>query len=359
MQLANTSARCLRSFAASIAWLELFALLAIHTISSASYSEKIYSLFIAVIIQCLAVFVAACSHSGLLLSIVIHTIVTVGAIYVDFTADFTALDSAQDLKLPMLITLSFLSFVYSILAVTILYSLPKKKATESSTSYPVVAKSNNVKSPLLQSETKEDLGRSLMADDDYSTDVSEIIVNSPGAILCLPIRVSCCLTFMTLLLPLGLVLSSFRACYQRCKKGKASEILHLPSKIDKPMGGYACQMVFKHSFDIDKLRQITVALSEECGIDKAYVRVDLEEEPPHGDFPKKSGPMKSNHYVGEGSGRKYFHTKNHTFFWKNKTLTPHFFSFHFFLSIFFSFFSFFSSNRQRELVEINGCIKYG
>jgi len=179
MQLANTSARCLRSFAASIAWLELFALLAIHTISSASYSEKIYSLFIAVIIQCLAVFVAACSHSGLLLSIVIHTIVTVGAIYVDFTADFTALDSAQDLKLPMLITLSFLSFVYSILAVTILYSLPKKKATESSTSYPVVAKSNNVKSPLLQSETKEDFGRSLMADDDYSTDVSEIIVNSP------------------------------------------------------------------------------------------------------------------------------------------------------------------------------------
>ena len=306
MQLANTSARCLRSFAASIAWVELFALIYLFACDTYPYSaDDSLSLFVALIVQSVFVLLAACSHAGLLLSLFIHTIVTIYVIYVDFTTDFNAVDSANDLKkLPTLVTASFLSFVYSIFAVTVLYSLPKKSATESSTPHPVVA--HNVKSPLLQSETKEDIGRSLMADDDNTTDVSEIVVNSPGAILCLPIRVSCCLTFMTLLLPLGLILSSFRACYQRCKKGTASAILHLPSQIDKPMGGYACQMVFNTSFDVDKLRQITVALSEECGIDEAYVRVDLEEEPPHGDFPKKSGPMKSNHYVGEGSGRKYF-----------------------------------------------------
>jgi len=95
----------------------------------------------------------------------------------------------------------------------------------------------------------------------------------------------------------------FRACYQRCRKGHASEILHLPSTLNKPMGGYACQMVFNKKFDIEKLRTITLQLSKDCGIDEKFVRVDLEPKPPHGTWPSAgSGPMRSDHYVGEGSG---------------------------------------------------------
>ena len=121
-------------------------------------------------------------------------------------------------------------------------------------------------------------------------------------VLIMPIRVYMYVSTMALMLPLGLVATTFRALYQRCKKGKGSAILHGHHPVNTPSGGYALQMVFDHPFETIKLTEVVEKLSAECGIDASLVRLDFAAEEPYGDFPAEGQTrISGDHYVTPGA----------------------------------------------------------
>ena len=303
----NTSASCLRSFQASLAWATLIAIALVFKPLSFDDSpvhelQRVYLslggrsmlvLLSVLFFQALCILFAACSHAMLLFSIVVHVFVIIFLGYLDCTTNLgpnhdhnhsivsnTADQTADYFLITLLTVTSFISVLHLILALTIKQSVkvpvktkrnqPKRAVDSSNSSInalstPLLESKGDSDALMLEEEKKE---MEMNNSDDLLVDVPELATTPCCLIACLPVRVGFYFFFMILMLPLGLFFTTLRALYQRCTKGKASEILHLPSTIDKPMGGYACQMVFDTPFDVDKLRSITEQLSEDCGIDK-------------------------------------------------------------------------------------------
>ena len=307
----STSIQCFRASAAAVAWFNIIfggvvfsGLLNANKIlpldSNYQLNDSLVDILVGNVCQVLVVWLAACSNKGLSFSVAYHALFTLFC-----SIKWVVVLSSPQPKLSsqpsmlVFVYVSFVTFLQLMLSITVYKSIARKSNTATSKSG---ATNTGINTPLVGSESKT--MESIMKDDpsEEESDVPELMTNNVLAIACLPLKVGFYVYYMVLMLPLGLLFSSFRACYQRCTKGPASTILHLPSTLDKPMGGYACQMVFDKSFDIAKLREIAENISAECGIDKSLVRVDLEPEPPRGTWPKGSGPMDSNHYVGEGTG---------------------------------------------------------
>ena len=141
--------------------------------------------------------------------------------------------------------------------------------------------------------------------------------NPPGnavlRILCctiLPFRLVVYLFFMTILLPLTVVLQCIRAPCKRCCNGKPSDILHkkmIPWR--DSMGGYCYQLIFDKKIDFEKLKKCVVELAAEFGVEEKDVLVEncskdsLKKDPTYGAYSAK-------HYVGKDwnmSGNAYTH----------------------------------------------------
>lgn len=312
----STSIRCVRSFAASLAWVQL--ILCIISVQTYFYWTKEYSfgsslndIFTLLCIQSLFILLSACSNSFLTLSIAYHALFVIFCVVKYFVKDSVTLPFTSVRYDTIVVVTGCISLTHCFVIGQAYKCMSMKNKMNSRNNKEVNLSTPLVSNHIQKTSPKETKVRdvNVMLDDDedtndpYVKDLPEITTNNFCSMACLPVRVGFYLVFMVLMLPLGLLLSPFRACYQRCRKGHASEILHLPSTLNKPMGGYACQMVFNKKFDIEKLRTITLQLSKDCGIDEKFVRVDLEPKPPHGTWPSAgSGPMRSDHYVGEGSG---------------------------------------------------------
>ena len=267
----NTSARCLRSFAAGLAWLVLLFLVGIlptllKTIpfnlswyTWHDFKTTLYDLVFVVIFQFFLVLMNGCTNIILVMSIPVHLVFSMFMVMKLALVDFNQLIPASSAPLPIgIVNIKFffysvtvVSFLHFFLVLAIHYSVVpqknKNEKTKTTTSFPVATKATPLLNPAGQispaatkhatkesessDSTKEDTDR-LMEDDEcpmYQHDLPELTTNHVLAITCLPVRVGCYSIFMVLLFPLGCLFSSFRACFQRCKKGQASDILHLPT----------------------------------------------------------------------------------------------------------------------------------
>ena len=325
MTLFNTSTKCWRSVAVTLAWAEL-GLLVLRPLAQLgghddpfqaahhySFAYARWDLFAVAAVRTLLVMGAGCSNGAAKTALAFNVAIAgfvAAKVYDNSATDANATFNLATAAVAAVFQLALSLAIFTGLPTTTAASTKSEDFPESTVSTPLVQSTRSPAPPaaaaaigaskngLAATAAPTVAAKTLNAAGDVFVDNTTLNFLTVAT---MPIRIFFYCLFMALMLPLALVRSFWHACYLRCTKGKASDMLHKLNVIEKPMGGYACQMVFDKPLKPDRLREVVNKLAAECGIDASFVRIDFEDSSDLKTdvFPAEAA-IADNHYVPEG-----------------------------------------------------------